>query len=94
VLINYTIKEISLERDLGFISIINHLDKLSPFVNLKKYTNLQPNLNFVIKLKMVIKKIGRDRLLREFYKELNSGEREEISYDEIRHCLFYIDFCS
>ena len=94
VLINYTIKEISLERDLVFISIINHLDKLSPFVNLKKYTNLQPNLNFVIKLKMVIKKIGRDRLLREFYKELNSGEREEISYDEIRHCLFYIDFCS
>jgi hypothetical protein len=93
-LTNYSIKEIANERELGFNTIINHLEKLSPFVNFKKYSNLQPNLNFVVKLKMVIKKIGRDRLLREFYEELNRGEREEISFDEIRHCLFNIDFCS
>jgi hypothetical protein len=90
----YTVEEISIKREFGFSTILKHLEKLSPFVNFRKYTNLEPNLTFVDKLKMVIKQIGRDNLIKEFYERLNPGNNEEISYDEIRHCLFYIDHCS
>jgi hypothetical protein len=93
-LTDYSIKEISLERELGFSTIINHLEKLSTFVNFKKCSNLEPRSILSGKIKMVIKQIGRDNLLREFYDRLNPGSIEEISFDEIRHCLFYIDFCS
>jgi hypothetical protein len=91
---NFTIVEISLERELAFSTIISHLEKLSLFVNFKKCKNLQPNLLFVGNLKRIIKQIGRDNLLREFYERLNFGNSEEISFDEIRHCLFHIDYCS
>ena len=91
---NFTLEEISIKRDLKFSTIINHLEKLSHFVNFENHTNLQPNLRYVDNLKMIIKEIGRDNLLSEFYERLNLGSTEEISYDKIRHCLFYIDFCS
>jgi hypothetical protein len=93
-LTDYSIEEISLERELGFSTIINHLEKLSAFVNFKKCSNLESSPIFIGKIKMVIKQIGRDNLLREFYDRLNPRSIEEISFDEIRHCLFYIDFCS
>jgi hypothetical protein len=91
---NYTIEEISIERELGFSTILNHLEKLSPFVSLKRFNNLHPNLASVRKLNVVIRQIGRDNLIRDFYDRLNPGNNEEISFDEIRHCLFYIDHCS
>ena len=93
-LAHFTLEEISIKRDLKFSTIINHLEKLSHFVNFENHTNLQPNLRYVDNLKMIIKEIGRDNLLSEFYERLNLGSTEEISYDKIRHCLFYIDFCS
>jgi hypothetical protein len=94
VLKNYTIEKISHERDLGFSTIVNHLEKLSMFISLKNYTNLKPNEIYINKLKLLIKKIGRDNLRREFYEQLNPGNKEVISFDQIRHCLFYIDHCS
>jgi hypothetical protein len=94
VLADYTIDEISQERELGFSTILNHLEKFSEFINLTEYSNLRPKSIYIGKLKLVIQKIGRDNLLREFYERLNPGNIEEISYDEIRHCLFYIDHCS
>jgi hypothetical protein len=91
---NYTVEEISIERELTFGTILNHLEKLSPFVNFGKYPNIHPDLTHVGKLKIVIKQIGRDNFIKEFYERLNTSKNEEISYDEIRHCLFYINQCS
>ena len=90
---DYSIEEICHDRDLGFGTIVNHLEKLSAFVNFKKYSNLKPSPIIVEKLKMVIKEIGRDNPLRDFYDRLNLGSIDEISFDEIRHGLFYIDRC-
>jgi hypothetical protein len=92
-LTNYTIEDISIERELGISTIINHLEKLSPFVNFEKYKNLQPNPIFVSKLKLLIQQRGRVNTLTEFRERLKLEISVEISFNEIRHCLFYIDNC-
>jgi len=88
---DYSIEEMSLERELEFNTILKHLEKLSGFVNFKNCKKLEPNPIIIGKIKIVIKQIGRDNLLWEFYNRLNLGSIEEISFNEIKHGLFYVD---
>ena len=64
---DYFVDEISNERELGFVTILKHLEKLSGFVNFKNCQNLEPSQIIIEKIKIVIKQIGRDNSLREFY---------------------------
>tara|TARA_Y100000385_G_scaffold149562_1_gene155080 strand:+ start:395 stop:1108 length:714 start_codon:yes stop_codon:yes gene_type:complete len=88
---DYSIDEISIEREKGFATILNHLEKLSGFVNFKNCQNLEPSQIIIEKIKIVIKQIGKDNSIREFYDRLNLESFEEISFNEIKHGLFYID---
>ena len=90
---NYTVEEISNERELSFNTILIHLAKLSQFVSFNNHPNLHPDPNMVYEVNRVIDREGRDQPLSVFYEQLNKGDYEEISYEEIRHALFYIDYC-
>jgi hypothetical protein len=91
---NYTVEEISHERELSFTTILIHLEKLSQFVSFNNHDNLHPDPNIVFEVNRVVGLAGRDQPLSVFYEQLNKGEFEEFSFEEIRHALFYIDFCN
>ena len=92
VLSNQSIKQMASQRGLGISTIINHLEKLSNYFDFSHLNMLKPDL-----LKLAIfkrlKPHGNAFTLSEYYEKLNAFNSVEFTYDEIRHCVFYLDYC-
>lgn len=92
VLSNHSIKQMASQRGLGISTIINHLEKLSDYFDFSHLPMLKPDSLKLAVLKRV-KLIGNAFTLKEYYEKLNANHSVEFTYDEIRHCIFYLDYC-
>lgn len=82
-----SIEEISSLRVLTTETIIKHIIKIAELKGTKKLLSVRPNLEIISKVKNAILTIGSREKLRPIYDTLN----EEISYNDIRLSLLFID---
>lgn len=88
---NHKIYDIALFRELKFDTIIKHIEKLSEFIDLYQFSNLWPDINKLNRVRFSLNNLPEDFTLKMLFEQINSENKDEMSYSDIRHCLLFKD---
>lgn len=84
-----SIYDIALIKEVKYQTIIKHLEVLNEYIDLSNFPHLWPDEKMLDLVRKSVNELGEDFRLKMLFEYINFDKGQQITYDELRHCLLF-----